>query len=222
MTACAGSMCKAKMQKRHMHMAGGNHYCCAECASEHMSKKAYASDHSEHYHSAIEKIDGHVETMGGDSDNPIFVFDSKEALSEAQGIVPVFLGREVMNKDGKHMLKVTGPKKEAFVNAGDLLRKYAQEFQDYDPSLSANPEMVGYRREQEQMGYQPTQEEEREYNRARNTSGNTENPWDFGSDEAGIWDQGYDAGYDAGRSYALQSSDDSYPMSYNPEDRGLY
>jgi len=222
MTACAGSMCKAKMQKRHMHMAGGDHYCCAECASEHMSKKAYASDHSEHYHSAIEKIDGHVETMGGDSDNPIFVFDSKEALSEAQGIVPVFLGREVMNKDGKHMLKVTGPKKEAFVNAGDLLRKYAQGFQDYDPSLSANPEMAGYRREQEQMGYQPTQEEEREYNRARNTSGNTENPWDFGSDEAGIWDQGYDAGYDAGRRDALQSSDDSYPMSYNPEDRGLY
>jgi len=45
MTACAGSMCKAKMQKRHMHMAGGDHYCCAECAAEHMGKKAYASDH---------------------------------------------------------------------------------------------------------------------------------------------------------------------------------
>jgi hypothetical protein len=72
------------------------------------------------------------------------------------------------------------------------------------------------------MGYQPTEQEEAEYNRARNTSGNTENPWDFGSDEAGIWDQGYDAGYDAGRRDALQSSDDSYPMSYNPEDRGLY
>jgi len=194
-----------------------------------MGKKAYASDHSEHYHSAIEKIDGHVETMGGESDNPIFVFDSKEALSEAQGIVPVFLGREVMNKDGKHMLKVTGPKKEAFVNAGDLLRKYAEEFKhegfrNLDPLLSGNPNMVDYRRKQEQMGYQPTQEEEEEeeYYRARNTSGNTENPWDFGSDEAGIWDEGYDAGYDAGRSYALQSSDDSYPMSYNPEDRGLY
>jgi len=299
MTACAGSMCKAKMQKRHMHMAGGDHYCCAECASEHMGKKAYASDHSEHYHSAIEKIDGHVETMGGDSNNPIFVFDSKEALDEAQGIVPVFLGREVMNKDGKHMLKVTGPKKEAFVNAGDLLRRYSMDLHDtrmeqypeyryqapgwlqdefgewlndYHGSLhpdddsdllwnkfmlekfgenekyaktnkkafvnagdllrryaegsqdlgpfSGDPEMVGYRREQEQkqMGYQPTEQEEEEYYRARNTSGNTENPWDFGSNEAGIWDQGYDAGYRD----ALQGSDDSYPMSYNPEDRGLY
>jgi len=136
MTSCAGSNCKAKMQKRHMHMAAGKHYCCAECASEHMNKKAYASkdDHSKHYHSAIEKLDGHVKTMGGDSQHPIFVFDSKEALNKAKGIVPVFLGRQEMHKDGKHMLKITGPKKES-INAGDLLRKYAMDLGDY----SGNP-----------------------------------------------------------------------------------
>jgi len=219
MTACAGSMCKAKMQKRHMHMAGGNHYCCAECAAEHMGKKAYASDHH----------DTRMEQY------PEYRYQAPEWLQHEFGEwLNNYHGSLHPDDDSdllwdKFMLEKFGPidkyaktKKKAFVNAGDLLRKYAQEFQDLDPSLSGNPEMAGYRREQEQMGYQPTKQEEEEYNRARNTSGNTENPWDFGSDEAGIWDQGYDAGYDAGRRDALQSSDDSYPMSYNPEDRGLY
>jgi hypothetical protein len=198
MTSCAGSSCKSKMQKRHMHLAGGKHYCCATCAGEHMDKKAYASDHSGHYHSAIEELDGHLSTMSGDSNNPVFVFDSKEALEKAQGIVPVFLGREVDEKDGKHMLKVTGPKKEA-LNAGDLLRKYAE---DLDPYTSANPEMVGYRNEQMigEMGHQPTREEEREYAEMGGygeESNRDDNPYEPGSEKAMIWSQGYQSGYDA-------------------------
>ena len=76
MTACAGSMCKAKMQKRHMHKADGKHYCCSACAMEHMDKKAYASDmlrkYSEDFGMGDDNFSGDMSDNGNPySDDPV-------------------------------------------------------------------------------------------------------------------------------------------------------
>jgi hypothetical protein len=135
MTACAGSMCKAKMQKRHMHMAGGNHYCCAECASEHMSKKAYASDHHdtrmkqypENEYQAPEWLQHEFEQWLNKYHGSLHQDDDRDLLWD----------KFMLEKFGE-IEKYAKTKKKAFVNAGDLLRKYAE---DYDPSLSGDPNM---------------------------------------------------------------------------------
>ena len=127
MTACAGSMCKAKMQKRHMHMAGGNHYCCAECASEHMSKKAYASDHHdtrmkqypENEYQAPEWLQHEFEQWLNKYHGSLHQDDDRDLLWD----------KFMLEKFGE-IEKYAKTKKKAFVNAGDLLRRYSMDLHD--------------------------------------------------------------------------------------------
>ena len=178
-------------------MAGGDHYCCAECALEHMGKKAYASDHHdtrEQYpdeDQASEELLKKFEKWLEDDHGELHPDDDRAQLWE------LFMRKR------HHKTK-----KEAFVNAGDLLRRYAQGFKHNDP-YTGSP---GFEHEREdygqEYGFKGQDEQDRQELLRKEEL------------EHRDYDQGYSAGYDAGYSAGYNDGFNADP--YNPEYRGLY
>jgi hypothetical protein len=177
MKTCALKECGAKMMKGEMYKKGEKHYCCADCAKKDSLVKKSALDEMLSKYAGIEDLKKWQETHGkGKNSNEKktskdsfkakikemdgfcgmegggFGFDTmaqaKKALAVAEQ-ASNFLNWKISKETDCFVLNSHGMDKKSFVDAGSLLKKYAQDYKG-DPGFEH--EMEDYKMEKGFLG----------------------------------------------------------------------
>jgi hypothetical protein len=177
---CALKGCGEKMMHGEMHKKNGKTYCCAECAKKDSSMKKTALDEMLEKYAGIEDLKRWREEQGKGknkkeekSDKTSFKskiksmdgfcgmkgkgfgFETKTQAKKALGVAEQasnFLNWKITKHEDCFVLDEFGKDKEATVNAGDLLRKYAMDLGPYTGDPGYEHEGIDYGMEKGFLG----------------------------------------------------------------------